>query len=61
MGCDNRISYEFARAGYKVINPCFPETGIIARHLHQTEKRNYNPTAKIEGDYLPVIPAENFE
>jgi len=61
LGCDNRIACEFAQAGYKVLNPCFPPTGIIVRHLHESEKRNYNETSKVKGNYLPVPPCESFE
>jgi len=60
LGCDNRISFEFSQAGYTVINPCFPRTGIVVRHLHQSEKRNYSPTTKVAGGYLPVMPMDEF-
>jgi len=58
LGCDNRISYEFNKVGYKVTNPCLPCTGIIVRHVHKSEKRNYTETDRIEGGYLPVFPCE---
>jgi len=60
LGCDNRISYEFTKAGHKVLNPCIPSSGIIVRHLHQSEKRNYSKSDKIKGEYLCVFPSEHF-
>jgi len=60
LGCDNRIAYEFSQAGYTVVNPCFPRTGIVVRHLHQSEKRNYSSANKVTGGYLSVIPVDEF-
>ncbi|MEZ6126164.1 MAG: hypothetical protein R3C49_23795 [Planctomycetaceae bacterium] len=39
--CDNRIAWEFERAGYRVVNPAF---SLRTYHLHRTRERSYDPT-----------------
>lgn len=54
-GCDNRLAYEMARAGYKVSNPALT---IKAIHLHASQVRHYNEhTEKVRRPYLLVPPA----
>lgn len=36
LGTDNRLAYEFKKAGYKLRNPCF---NLAVNHLHLTELR----------------------
>lgn len=49
--CDNRIAFEFNRAGYKVVNP---SRSIKSYHFHSSGIRSYNGTEKVEGNYLFV-------
>ncbi|KAF0218738.1 MAG: methyltransferase/glycosyl transferase fusion [Geobacteraceae bacterium] len=53
-GCDNRIAYEFVRAGYYVINPSLK---IIIRHLDLTREVDINARA---AEYLCMHSDENF-
>ena len=55
-GCDNRIAYEFNRAGWNISNPSLT---IKSYHLHLTEVRNYTTTDNtylVPGPYLPLHP-----
>lgn len=53
-GCDNRIAYEIASAGYRVLNPC---KTIRSFHVHNSKKRTYNDdTKRIEPPYKLVKP-----
>jgi len=57
-GCDNRIAYEFKSIGWMVINP---SKKIITRHIHSTQKRNYNKEADtIKGNYALALPSDKF-
>jgi hypothetical protein len=56
MGCDNRIAYEIkhnARPAFHIYNPCYL---VCSRHLHSSNKRNYTPENKVEGNYAVVHP-----
>jgi len=53
LGCDNRIAFEWKRAGLTVLNPC---SVIITRHLHASEKRNYTKDTAVRGEYASVTP-----
>ena len=53
-GCDNRIAYEFRRAGLRVNNPAY---SIMAAHLHMSQKRNYtHGKDTVPGPYALVVP-----
>lgn len=60
-GCDNRIAYEIATAGYNIFNPAY---SIKCIHYHRSELRNYH-AGKIQKPYLPVpichLPAPRNE
>eukprot|EP00697_Spironema_sp_BW2_P001966 gnl/Spiro4/12637_TR6682_c0_g2_i1.p3 gnl/Spiro4/12637_TR6682_c0_g2~~gnl/Spiro4/12637_TR6682_c0_g2_i1.p3 ORF type:complete len:109 (+),score=0.73 gnl/Spiro4/12637_TR6682_c0_g2_i1:617-943(+) len=57
-GCDNRIAFEFQRAGLRVSNPCL---SIVCKHLHASAIRNYVHGADtIIGQYLPVPPTSSL-
>lgn len=51
-GCDNRLAYEFNKAGYRVANPSYD---IKAFHIH-SGKRNYGKQ-KIPSPYMTVDPS----
>lgn len=56
-GCDNRIAYEFQRAGWNISNPSLT---IISYHLHLSDVRNYSLTDNeflIPGPYLQLYPS----
>lgn len=53
-GCDNRIAFEFDKAGYKLSNP---SKSIQAIHLHTVDIRSYTQADRIVGDYLHVAPS----
>lgn len=38
--CDNRLAYELAASGFKVLNPSM---SIRSHHLHDAPRRNYKP------------------
>jgi hypothetical protein len=63
LGCDGRIAYELAQAGYKVLNP---SKTIKAFHLHSERKpgslNGHDPTLAIPQPRLRVTPTaiENF-
>lgn len=50
--CDNKIAYEFHKAGYKVINP---SESIKTYYINSN---NQIPTKKINGPHLFVIPTK---
>ena len=53
-GCDNRIAYEFRKAGLRVNNPAYR---IMAAHLHMSQKRNYtHGKDTVPGPYALVVP-----
>lgn len=52
--CDNRIAYEFNKAGYKVSNPC---KSVKAYHIHNTEIRDYPIDLVPPGPILMVEPS----
>lgn len=53
-GCDNRIAYEIAQAGYQLLNP---SKEIIIYHYHYMQKTYNHNTEKIEPPYkfIPII------
>jgi hypothetical protein len=54
-GCDLRFAYELAQAGILLENP---SKKIVIRHLHLTEKRNYDRSRDlVPGRYL-LVPAQ---
>jgi hypothetical protein len=53
--CDNRIAYEFNRAGYKVSNP---SKSIKTYHFHNSGSRNYAANERVNGQYLFIEPTE---
>lgn len=53
-GCDNRIAFEFKKAGYNVTNP---SKSIKTYHVHSSNIRRYSEEEKIEGEYLFVEPS----
>ncbi len=53
-GCDNRIAYEFKKAGYRILNP---RTEISIYHYHCTELRRYTSVERVPEPYaFPEIP-----
>jgi hypothetical protein len=52
-GCDNRIAFEFKKAGYSVHNPSLD---IKAIHIHRSRKRNYTRKDSVPPPYL-VVPS----
>ena len=56
-GCDNRIAFEFNKAGYRLSNP---SKTIQAIHLHTVNIRSYTQDDRIVGDYL-YIPTSVLE
>jgi hypothetical protein len=54
LGCDNRLGYEIARAGYKLRNP---SKTIRSIHYHLSNVRHYD-TNKIPSPYLMIYPEE---
>ncbi len=50
-GCDNRIAYEFHKAGYQVTNP---SKSIKTYHLHRSGIRNYTMADVVPEPYLTV-------
>jgi hypothetical protein len=50
-GCDNRLTWEAARAGIEVLNP---SRSIRAHHLHLSGVRNYTERQRLPGPVLPV-------
>lgn len=53
-GCDNRLAYELAKAGYDVKNPSW---AIMAIHLHESNVRRYNPKKEtVPGPYKLLQP-----
>lgn len=52
-GCDNRIAFEFNKAGYTLSNP---SKSIQAIHLHTVNLRSYTQNDRIIGDYLHIEP-----
>jgi SAM-dependent methyltransferase len=49
--CDNRIAFEFQKAGYSILNP---SQSIKVYHYHSSGIRNYTNADTIQGDYLFV-------
>ena len=54
-GCDNRIAYEFQRAGYQVINV---GKTIKTFHVHNSNIRNYSFNDVVPGPYLSPEPTD---
>lgn len=54
-GCDNRIAYEFIKAGYKVINPA---NKIIIYHLDLIRESNI---FERDREYAKLMSAENVD
>lgn len=52
-GCDNRIAYEFRKAGYHVYNPSL---SIKTYHVHNTGIRTYTRADTVPGPYLTLAP-----
>jgi hypothetical protein len=52
-GCDNRIAYEFQKAGYNVINP---SKSIKTYHVHNSGIRNYTMAQVIPPPYHTLGP-----
>lgn len=52
-GCDNRIAYEFRKAGYDIYNP---SQSIKTYHLHNSNIRTYTNHDVIPGPYLTLHP-----
>lgn len=50
-GCDNRIAYEFSKAGYAVSNP---SKSIKTYHLHRSNIRNYTMADVVPPPYLTI-------
>ena len=50
-GCDNRIAYEFHKAGYRVSNP---SKSIKTYHVHNSGVRNYTMADVVPEPYLTV-------
>lgn len=50
MGCDNRIAYEIAKAGYNISNP---SKTVHTWHLHNSGVRGYNPQVRNEHTVVP--------
>jgi SAM-dependent methyltransferase len=55
FGSDNRIAYEFHKAGYKVLNP---SKSIKTYYYNSNVGRNYPSNIPIPGPHLFVIPTE---
>jgi hypothetical protein len=53
-GCDNRIAYEFNKAGYTVSNP---SKSIKSYHLHKSNIRNYIMSDVVPQPYLTIKPS----
>lgn len=47
--CDNRIAFEFSKAGYRVLNPA---KSIKTYHYHQSGVRRYNDNERVPGPIL---------
>lgn len=54
-GCDNRIAYEFLKAGYKVRNP---SKSIKTYHVHNSQIRNYLMRDVVSPPYHTLSPTE---
>lgn len=52
-GCDNRIAYEFQKAGYSVINPA---KTIKTYHVHNSMIRNYTMADVVPPPYHTLMP-----
>ncbi len=50
-GCDNRIAYEFNKAGYGVTNP---SKSIRSYHVHNSGVRNYTMADVVPEPYLTI-------
>ena len=58
--CDNKIAWEFAEAGYQVLNPAF---AVRCRHLHLGALRSYDPAAPADHGIRPpflYVEADNL-
>lgn len=53
LGCDNRIAYEFNKAGYRVSNP---SKSIKTYHVHNSGIRNYTKKDVVPPPYLTLHP-----
>lgn len=53
-GCDNRIAYEFYKAGYTVVNP---SKSIKSYHVHNSGIRNYTFADLVPEPYLTIHPS----
>lgn len=52
-GCDNRLAYEFEKAGYVIRNPYL---FVKLYHLHKTKVRRYSERQRVPGPYaFPVL------
>lgn len=54
-GCDNKVLHEIRELGLSVTNP---SKDVMTFHLHETEKRNYDPDDRLEGPYSFEEPSE---
>jgi hypothetical protein len=54
-GCDNKLAYEAAAAGLRLVNP-WPE--IRAWHNHASRVRRMQPGAALPGPYRDVAPGK---
>jgi len=52
-GCDNRIAYEFQKAGYTVLNPA---KTIKTYHVHNSMIRNYTMADLVPPPYFTLMP-----
>lgn len=53
-GCDNRIAYEFQKAGYLVTNPA---KTIRSYHVHTSMVRNYTMADVVDPPYYTIGPS----
>lgn len=56
-GCDNRIVYEAQNVGKKYFATHNPALKIVARHLHNSNLRNYSQKDTIKGKYAYISPS----
>jgi hypothetical protein len=53
LGCEERLSFEAARAGLRVVNPCL---SVIARHLDVPKA--HDESTRLRGKYSRVPPSD---
>lgn len=51
--CDNRIAYEFAKRGYKLLNPC---NQVFSYHLHVCNQRTWKPNVDVVPGPVCFVP-----